>query len=230
MVSYTGYVTQWTGTEKSKKGTPVARLLLSNIMGTTLQVQAWGPQSIQKLEKVAAINNIVKVDGAKLLCPDRKSIFNQGTVSRELRVEFHTKIQLLGVFNEEARRESISNVTLATLVNHQGLVRVEGKVLVPIRKVKTINEREYGCGAIFSGDLKLELRVLDMPQNYNELQIGQTIAVEGKLVKRTIPKTITVAPAYFEIQKLSNVSVTNAEPVIESSDLVKKYNYVHALV
>lgn len=60
-----------------------------------------------------------------------------------------------------------------------------------------------------------------MPQNFNEYQIGQSIAKEGKLVKKTISKILLSAPAYLEIQKLSDITFTNAEPEIKTSELCR---------
>lgn len=72
----------------------------------------------------------MKIDGPKLLSPDRKSKFNQGTLVRKLRVEFQTKVEKLGVFDQAARKETITNEALSTINARQRILRVEGKILI----------------------------------------------------------------------------------------------------
>lgn len=177
------------------------------------------------MEDFAVTDSVVEIDGGKVIDLNGRNLSNLGNVSRELRIINQTVVRLLGTFQEENKVTEAKLVSLNSISQYSGMTKVEGKILNPIRRLKTAS-RSYGLGSIISDGFKLEIKVVNLPTNLKEFEYGQLVRAEGILKKRTIPDTNFAAPSYFEVENLQDITPVGDEITFDVENLPKIYKYV----
>lgn len=229
IAQFVGFVVKWGGIERSANGAKVARLLLSNNFGTKVQVTAWA-KLIPLLENNAVNNNVLEIDGAKVIDIPKNSKFNFGNISRELRITSHTNLTRLEALKITENKDVPRKVTLVTISQYIGSVNIEATLLNTIQMIKSKN-KEYGLGSIMDGGYKLELKIYKALSNCEvKYRPGQLLELEGVLIKRTIANSDNIpAPAFFEIEdgsSGSSIRIVDAKATITPENLMQTYNYV----